>query len=304
LGGLANTNLRLRLSNGGPPVLLRFYVRSPGAASIEHAIHQRVAGQVPVPAWFYFAPDNPLTHHPYALLEWVDGMRLELAAPTLEAAQLAVLGRAVGASLAGIHAVTFPLTGFFDADLRVAQPISVGRDGLVGYLHQCLVEGRGGARLGAALTQALLAHTATAGVLLDTWDGPPCLVHGDFGGSNLLVRSGPAGWQVAAVLDWEFAFSGSPFFDLGNLLRPPLGDRPGFAEAVHAGYMAAGGRLPAAWRPMSRLADLLAWADFLNRPVASDRLIRDARANIERTLAGAQALPGPHTKGPGSSLTG
>jgi hypothetical protein len=58
--------------------------------------------------------------------------------------------------------------------------------------------------------------------------------------------------HIAAVVDWEFAFSsGSPFIDLGNLLRPPLGDLPGFEEAVADGYRAAGRVLPDDWRRRS-----------------------------------------------------
>ncbi|MGQ3028836.1 MAG: phosphotransferase family protein, partial [Ferrovibrionaceae bacterium] len=86
------------------------------------------------------------------------------------------------------------------------------------------------------------------------------------------------------VLDWEFAFAGSPFFDFGNILRPPLGDLPGVAAAIATGYREAGGRLPDDWPALSRLVDLLSWADFLNRPVVDAALVADARAMIVRAL--------------------
>ena len=44
-------------------------------------------------------------------------------------------------------------------------------------------------------------------------------MHADYNGKNLLMQSTHEGWQVAAVLDWEFAFAGSPLFDTGNFLR-------------------------------------------------------------------------------------
>ena len=90
---------------------------------------------------------------------------------------------------------------------------------------------------------------------------------------------------MAAVLDWEFAFAGSPFFDLGNLLRPPLGSRPGFADAVAAGYRTAGGDLPPEWRRMAALADLFSWAEFLTRPTVSDAVVNTARQRITETMA-------------------
>jgi aminoglycoside phosphotransferase (APT) family kinase protein len=293
-GGLANTNIRIRLSGDGPPLLVRLYTRSPIEGRKEAALHRRVAGQVPVPRFLYFAEEGPATQHPYAIMEWVAGQRLEVAARAMDRAQIESAGRSVGAALAGIHAITFPQTGFLDADLNVAQPISVGGAGLAGFLHACLVDGRGQARLGEALTRQVIAFAAREAGLLDTWQGPPCLAHSDFGGSNILVRRTEtgAGWEVAAVLDWEFAFSGSPFFDFGNLLRPPLGDMPGFERAVYEGYTRAGGRLPDRWREMSRLADLTAWADFLNRPEANEALVRTARAIMTRTIEGEEDRAG------------
>ncbi len=265
-GGLANTNIRLRLSHEAQPILLRLVVRDPTAARREYALNRRVFPHTPVPRFLYCTDENPVTGHPYLLMEWVEGARLEVVAPRLRADQLGELGRSVGAALASIHAITFPQAGFLDAHLNVVTPITPGQTGLMAFLRECLVEGPGGARLGADLTDAVLAFAETEGRLLDTWTGPPCLTHADFGGSNILVRERQDRWEVAAVLDWEFAFSGSPFFDLGNLLRPPLGTLAGLEHAVESGYADAGALLPADWRRLSRLVDLTAWAEFMNRP--------------------------------------
>ncbi len=82
-GGLANTNLRIGLSNRDQPVLLRLYQNNPGQARKEIAILGRVAGQIPVPAVHYFSGDNPITGCAYAVLEWIEGERLENIAPAL-----------------------------------------------------------------------------------------------------------------------------------------------------------------------------------------------------------------------------
>ncbi len=96
---------------------------------------------------------------------------------------------------------------------------------------------------------------------------------------------------MAAVLDWEFAFSGSPAFDFGNLLRPPLGEAQGFADATAAGYRQAGRTLPSDWRRIARIADLSAWAEFLDRPDEGAARIDDAREVIRSTIAGPAAHP-------------
>jgi aminoglycoside phosphotransferase (APT) family kinase protein len=262
-GGLANSNIRLALADAAP-LVLRFYQRDPTAAPREAAIARRVGM---APRLLHVGDDH--RHGPYAVVEWIAGRRLE----TLSSPAQAALADGLGRTLAGIHAQRFPATGFFAADLTIARPIPVGGDGLIGYLRHCLVDGRGGGRLGPELTAALLAFAAGHAGLLDRWGGPPVLTHSDF---NVLVDDG----RIAAVLDWEFAFAGSPFFDFGNILRPPFGDQPGVAAGLAAGYRAAGGTLPDNWLALSRLVDLMAWADFLNRPAADETLVTDARAMI------------------------
>lgn len=68
------------------------------------------------------------------------------------------------------------------------------------------------------------------------------------------------------MLDWEFAFSGSPLTDVGNMLRFSGRYPPGFADGFIAGYREAGGPLPPGWRETSEALDLYALADFLTRP--------------------------------------
>lgn len=283
-GGLANTNLRLTLAGRDSPLLLRLYQRDPAQARKEVALHRRLSGHVPVPAILYAAADNPVTGGPYAVIEWIEAVHLGRVAPGLGDGARQDLGRNIGRVLAAIHAVTFPTAGFLDADLQVAQPIDAGGDGLAGFLRLCLVDGRGGGRLGPDLTRAALAFAEREGPRLDPWTRPARLTHADFNGSNVLVRESAAGWRIAAVLDWEFAFAGAPFFDFGNLLRPPLGDLDGFAEAIADGYRKAGADLPADWRELARIADLTAWADFLNRADATPAVIADARRMIAATV--------------------
>jgi aminoglycoside phosphotransferase (APT) family kinase protein len=283
-GGLANTNLKATIAGRDAPLLLRLYQRAPAEARKEWALHRRLAGHAPVPAVLHAAESNPVTGGPYAIVEWVEGHHLVRIALALAADALADLAGDIGRVLAAIHAITFPSAGFLDAELSVAQPIDAGAEGLAGFLRLCLVKGLGGERLGAELTRAALAFAQREGHRLEAWTTPPRLTHADFNGSNVLVRETSDGWRVAAVLDWEFAFAGAPFFDFGNLLRPPLGNLAGFAEAVAAGYVRAGGTLPPDWRELAQIGDLTAWADFLNRADATPALIADAVRMIEATV--------------------
>lgn len=274
-GGLANTNIDVRLA--GPPgrVVLRLYQRDPAQARKEVALAGLLAGRASAPAVLHFMDADPATGHPCAVMQWRPGVRLETLEPTR------ALGEAVGAALAAIHAVGFPAYGFFGADLVVREPVDHGRAGLLAYLQRQLLEGPGADRLGGNLADQLYAFVGRTGYKLETWLTRPCLVHGDFGGSNILIDNG----RVSAVVDWEFAFSGSPATDFGNLLRSPM-DTSAFSSGVAAGYTQAGGFMPADWRHVAELADLYSWADFLGRPAPNEALLEDARDAIKAMLAG------------------
>jgi len=283
-GGLSNTSIRLQLSGRSPPLLMRLYRGGPSQLRKEHALNRLTWAHVPVPRFLHASESNPSTGHAYVLMDWIDGERLETVAPALDGPNLARLGRSIGVTLARIHAITFPHPGFFSSNLEIEEPIGDGSEAFVRYLREFLVGKRGGDRLGVGETAAVLAFAEREGRLLDTWHPSAHLVHGDFGGSNILVRQEGSGWQVAAVLDWEFAFSGSPLHDFGNLLRPPLGTLRGFESTIIDGYRSAGGELPRYWRRMSRLVDMLAWAEFLSRPEPSAALIENARSMLLGTM--------------------
>jgi aminoglycoside phosphotransferase (APT) family kinase protein len=110
------------------------------------------------------------------------------------------------------------------------------------------------------------------------------LVHADYNPKNLVAVGQDGRWSVTAVLDWEFAFSGSPLTDIGNMLRPRPGIPPGYAAGFMAGYRESGGELPAGWREISEALDLYALADFLTRP-PEHPYFRQAVARIRARLA-------------------
>ena len=280
-GGLVNTNLKLEFADRSAPVLLRIYQRSGEHGAKEAALIRGFAGGVPIPELIHFAADNPVTGHPYSVLSWVEGRPLD----ALDTDTLAGAGGSLGAALARIHAKKFPRFGFLGGDLAIVHPIDLDRRGLLTYLDHSFASGEGAARLGPELLAQLRDFIERAGDEICAWPGAPCLVHGDCNASNLIFREGRTGCELAAILDWEFAFSGTPGFDFAHFLRPPLAARPAFAEAVAASYREAGGALPPDWPRIARITDLFAWIDIVSRPDAGPNVVADARQHIARTMA-------------------
>ncbi len=94
-------------------------------------------------------------------------------------------------------------------------------------------------------------------------------MHSDFNAKNVLVD--PSTGEVTGLLDWEFAHSGSPFADIGNLLR--FDRRPVFERAVRATYSELVVDAPDDLLDRARAADLFAVVELASRapqnPVAT-----------------------------------
>jgi aminoglycoside phosphotransferase (APT) family kinase protein len=194
------------------------------------------------------------------------------------------LGAAAGRALAAIGSVSFERGGAFTGPALV--PSAAGWPAsLPEFAENCLEAGHAASALSAAELDGLRALAAAADPLARSTASARQLVHSDYNGKNLLAVRRNGQWSISAVLDWEFAFSGSPLVDIGNMLR--FGDTrpPGFRGAFTAGYRDAGGRLPAHWREISEALDLYALFDFLTRPPAHryfGRAVAALRDRLER----------------------
>jgi Phosphotransferase enzyme family len=102
----------------------------------------------------------------------------------------------------------------------------------------------------------------------------------------LLRRHSPYGWEMAAVLDWEFAMAGNPLFDLSILLRYADSLSPAFEQGVVASYRSAGGGLPRQWKRVIKLLDLLNLCEFLCGQSPRGAMIADVTRLIQATIAG------------------
>jgi hypothetical protein len=90
---------------------------------------------------------------------------------------------------------------------------------------------------------------------------------------------------VAAVLDWEFAVSGSSLADLGHFLRYESDYRPLAEPHFSEGYLHAGGILPEQWRTLARLVDLTALCESLTHDQLPSEVVAElvelVRATVE-----------------------
>ncbi|HVV24092.1 MAG TPA: phosphotransferase [Pseudonocardiaceae bacterium] len=236
-GGFRNENLLLVTATGD-----RYVLRSAGRTSaVEAALTRRVADTVPVAG---VVAEGPVG----LLLEFVPG---PLASTVLDD-DPGGLGRAVGRTLAAIGTVEFDTQGFFDGPDLVPTPVDV-TDGLAGFVAE---------RTDWTELRDLAERAERTLAGLPKWRR---LVHSDYNPKNLIVGRDGGAWTVRAVLDWEFAFSGPPLADVGNMLRFADDYPPAYVTGFVDGFRDAGGELPEGWRAIAEALDLFALADLLSR---------------------------------------
>ncbi len=280
-GGLRNTNYRVVLAGQAASVVVRFYVADPTACIREAALSRLVAGQAPKPEiLFTDASGEP----PFSIYTLAPGERLEdllyRAAPSV----LESTAFAAGQVLARIHATTFPAAGFLSAELTIAEPFRTGGAGWASYMEDFLFRRGVGGKLGADLTEQLWQLVTVSAPRLDPLEDDRSLVHADFQPHNLLVRHDGVGWQVTAVLDWEFALAASPLLDIAIFLRNASRLPAAYGRGFIAGYLEGGGILPPDWRAMAKLLDLLNLCSLLDQPGGGPATIERVQELITATI--------------------
>ena len=194
-------------------------------AAITRVVRDRTA----LPAPEVFAADVSYRDWPcrYIVMAHVDGATWAEEGPSLDATAWRDLYGQLGRAVARLHSIRFPAYGEIGADGPV-----LGDGSLVTALQE-----RARRRVAdprhAELFVALLRDRAH---LFD--DAPePALCHEDLNPTNILVRHDDGRWPLAAVLDFDSAWTGSPESDLARLELWQSGAYPGLMdEGFRAAY--------------------------------------------------------------------
>lgn len=285
VGGFSNTIYKVQLSGHAEPIVVRLYTRDAASCEKDVVLFDLLHKQVPVPQLLYADPAGTVGGVPYALTSYAAGTTLAhvLAQGTHE--DVAGASFAAGQVLARIGTFTFPSSGFFGPALAVVDRMTTNRDMFRGFISDCLFVRGAGERLGPQVTEQLWTFVMNHAQLLDVLADEAVLVHADFNGPNIMVQQQAGQWAVTAVLDWEFAFAGTPLYDIGIMLRNEHRLPVIFATDFIAGYGAEGGMLPRNWKPLVKLLDLLNLCDFLTRSTGGEPMVRDVSELIVATMA-------------------
>jgi aminoglycoside phosphotransferase (APT) family kinase protein len=278
-GGLINTNLKIQFASKLPPVVLRIYRDGSDVCRKEMAIHDLFKMFVPVARILHSEPDGVDGSNPFAILEFAPGVTFQELKRAGDARAIRQASEFVGETLANIGRIKFPSAGrlFVENDrLRVGTPFITGPNPIPRLMDRFLDSPRCRQRAGVALIDKLHKFTWSWSDSLPDLTTQSNLVHSDFGNRNIMVNEVGGLWKVVAVLDWEFAFSGSPLLDVGHFLRYERKDSPIREPHFSQAFRNHGGYLPENWWEIVRVIDLTALVECLTH----DNLPGDVEAEL------------------------
>ncbi len=245
--------------------------RGPQAPDVDAAVLRLVRGLLPVPDVLDVRSAGAGSGRPGLLVtSWMPGERGDVVASRLDGSGWGRFGRSMGHAAATLAAMPMLRPGrFADADLGLA---ALPEGDLVEWVGAHLRDWTDADRA------RLVAVAERAQDVLDGLDRT-CVVHSDLNPKNVLVD--PVSLELTAIVDWEFAHSGHPWTDVGNLLR--FERHPAYVEGVLHAWTAAHGGRPDALLDGARAADLRALGDLASR--AGTNPVADRAAVLLRAIA-------------------
>ncbi|GAA1159586.1 hypothetical protein GCM10009630_67130 [Kribbella jejuensis] len=258
------------VSAGGEDAVIKFYAKDPGRAVVDAALLELVRGLLPVPRVLELKREGSYDEPPYLLTERLPGVNLQMFLETADEAQRRTVGTQLGELLARLSGMPFLRAGMFQDDELRVEPFGVGD--LTEYV----------AGLDLGLSEGFATVIDEAEELLEGGVHRVCLVHSDFNPKNLLVD--PETARITGLIDWEFAHAGSPYADLGNLLR--FCEDPVLARAVLDELRWVGEPLV----DLGRAADLWALLDLASR--AAEHEVAAAAHRLVSRMADTGTLAG------------
>jgi aminoglycoside phosphotransferase (APT) family kinase protein len=248
-GGLVNTIYFITTGDAGLTYALRVYGADSPVFEMEVRLLSQLAEELPVPRVLFADASGRRCKYPYLVYQWIEGISLNECRRQSSPEAFLKLAEPLGRLLAQIAGTAFPIN-------CLTKTIHV-----TSLLERAAVQLRASLareRLGGALADDLRDRLEKNSTILHTPDQTSVLVHGDFGGRNILVDAGENGkWGISGVIDWEEAAVGPALWDVGSLFRYPRRYAEEFRALFARGYNAAGGRLPRDWWLVARTIDAM-----------------------------------------------
>lgn len=280
--GCANTNIKVEFEQR-QPIVIRIYLREKKSLAREISLHNLLNEIVPIPKIYYSDDSCSLIEHPYAIMEFVDGILMRNVILSGDKNAIADCSFSAGVYLNHLRRIKFDQGGFFQDNLEI-RPFSSEEEYLP-FAQSCLVKDHVQESLGTKSVDQLSQFIEANQNYLPNKNNAN-LTHADFDPSNMLVKEVNGHYQVSAILDWEFAFSGSYLLDIGMFLRYSHKLPTIYEEKFIEGIVSEGDALPQNWKKSAKLMDIICLLSLLywNPKNERPKLNQDVVSLLQHTV--------------------
>ncbi len=233
--GNSNFNFKIKVDNDF--FILRIYLTDPTASYREQKLAVRLWQTIPIPLTYYMAD---IDGYRFAITQFLPGIRLKTYLQ--EGGDHSIMYD-VGVLLAKISNKQFIAPGKFDQNLNISP-----QDDITAFIN--------------SLPKIEDSHdilTKFAHFLPSPHERS--LVHGDFKTENILVDQIDGKWKITGIIDWEYSFSGSIFWDIANIMRDDFQGEMQFLKGLEN----QGAELSQNWKTTVHLLNLICFLDLFSR---------------------------------------
>ena len=203
---------------------------------------------IPVSKIYRVSRSDIIQNKEYAIYEYLEGMTLGQAIKGGYILEEKFV-REVAKTLTMIHKHKFDKVGFLDEHLNVKESLPPLK-----IWHQKFAGERVKQRLGKNIINRINNIVKKNEKILEKLDEKISLVHGDFQGTNILIKNG----KLSGILDWEFAMAGHPIADIGQFFRYEEYFNTNLLKAFENEYNKNSDyKLEDDWYKISKLRDLI-----------------------------------------------
>ncbi|MEW4460002.1 phosphotransferase [Roseibium algicola] len=226
-------------------------------ASVETAVLSLARSTVPVP--------QVLSHGDgFVVLEFIEGQTLEeVLQCDADPHSLNKLAGKLGRVVASIGTLEFQRPGFFKSKDLLPGREEPWSEQITKF---CEAQLASSSRFSAVDKRYWIDLCKENASVLQSADSMGRLVHSDLNPKNIIIHRTDEDLEIAAIIDWEFAYSGCPFADAGNFCRFREDYPPGFLEAFVEGFESQASYLTEQWQLQARVLDMFALCELATKP--------------------------------------
>ena len=265
--GMGNSGYEVTTTNG--KFLLKLY--SNNTHGIETAMYNYMEKIINVPKVYYYHKNG----HAYTITEYIEGetlseyIRREKKYPKESAFT-------IGNMCGFVHSKKYSSDAMLDTALNVLSTLPLTREKILFLLNS-----KPGSHLQKETIAKLQSYIEKHSEELDEIESESVLLHGDMNYGNIMLSGGKV-----YFIDFEFAFSGSRYHDIGHFFRRKDADLQIYIDtdiytAFADGYNSVSEKsLPENWLRLARLCDISAMLCLLNHNNIPEQWVTDIEYDI------------------------